>query len=617
MCGILGFTSTDRKSSESEFEVLANTLHHRGPDEYGEYRDSCVSLGIRRLSIIDVKHGHQPIFSEDKSVISVFNGQIYNFRELRYILEGKGHKFNSDSDGEIIPHLYEEFGIDFVNRIEGMFAIAIWDKAHSELHLFRDRFGKKPLLYKALPNGDFYFASEIKTLYQIDKPRISEVDIDSVATYLAFGFTSNPKTIIYGINKIAPGEHLKWRNGQITLRKYWTVELKKNTNSFLENIEQAESLIRNAVRKRLISERPLGAFLSGGVDSSLVVAMMSPYVDNLKTFSVGFSEIEYDESDYAKMVVDRYKTQHTRIAFSNSEILSCLTESMKFYDEPFGDSSSIPTFLLSKIASQSVTVALSGDGGDESFGGYQRYVLYKKFAKYSQLLFMARVLRDKKIIPSQFFPAKVIRGMNSVPYQHSRAGMYEAMMTIIGATTRETLFRPEFKSSSNVPHLEFFKKMNFSRKITDSLIVNTHDINSYLPDDLMYKVDIASMAHSLEVRSPFLDTDVVEFGLSLPENQRVGKFGKVLLRKLAIDYLPSNLIDRPKMGFGIPRKEWLSGVLSPLVNEIVFDRNSLIYNWLDFTSVNNLLSEHRSRNNLDSNVWSIMILELWAREWLA
>jgi asparagine synthase (glutamine-hydrolysing) len=289
---------------------------------------------------------------------------------------------------------------------------------------------------------------------------------------------------------------------------------------------------------------------------------------------------------------------------------------MKFYDEPFGDSSSIPTFLLSKIASQSVTVALSGDGGDEAFGGYQRYVLYKKFAKYSSLLYAARALRDKKMIPNQFFSAKVTRGMESVPEQNSRAGMYEAMMTIIGATTRGTLFRPEFKNSSNTPHLEFFEKMKFSRKIPDSLSVNIHDLGSYLPDDLMYKVDIASMAHSLEVRSPFLDPDVVEFGLSLPEEQRVGKFGKILLRKLALEYLPSNLIDRPKMGFGIPRKEWLGGVLSPLVNDIIFDRTSLIYNWLDFESVNNLLSEHKVRNNLDGAVWSILILELWAREWI-
>jgi asparagine synthase (glutamine-hydrolysing) len=289
---------------------------------------------------------------------------------------------------------------------------------------------------------------------------------------------------------------------------------------------------------------------------------------------------------------------------------------MKFYDEPFGDSSSIPTFLLSKIASQSVTVALSGDGGDEAFGGYQRYVLYKKFARYSYFLYLARALRDKKIIPNQFFASKVTRGMDSVPDEYSKAGMYEAMMTIIGTTTRESLFRSEFKNSSKVPHLEFFGKMNFSRNISDSLSVNIHDINSYLPDDLMYKVDIASMAHSLEVRSPFLDSDVVEFGLSLPEKQRVRKFGKILLRKLALEYLPSDLINRPKMGFGIPRKEWLSGVLSPLVNDVVFDRTSLIYNWLDFESVNNLFSEHKARNNLDGAVWTILILELWAREWL-
>lgn len=616
MCGILGFASLDGHDLKSNLNLLANTLLHRGPDEYGSYSDFNVSLGMRRLSIIDVAHGHQPIFSEDKSIISVFNGQIYNFRELRNFLESKGHKFNSNSDGEIIPHLYEEFGVSFINKIEGMFAIAIWDKTKKELHLFRDRFGKKPLLYKILPNGNMYFASEIKALYQIDQPTISDVDINSIGSYLAFGYTSNPKTIISGIYKLPPGAHLKWAQGKITTFKYWIPTIRKNSYSFDENIDHATELIKSAVLKRLVSERPLGAFLSGGVDSSLVVAMMSPHVHDLKTFSVGFSESDYDESAYANEVASRYKTQHTRITFIESEILNCLDQSMKFYDEPFADSSSLPTFLLSKIASESVTVALSGDGGDEAFGGYQRYVLYKKFARYSSLLFAARTLRDRRLILDKFFSNRILRGIDSIPEQHSKAGMYEAMMTIIGPATRASLLKPEFKKSSLTPHFEFIAGMGNSENLADSLVANIHDLSSYLPDDLMYKVDIASMAHSLEVRSPFLDTDVVEFGLSLPENQRVGRFGKVLLRKLASEYLPINLIDRPKMGFGIPRKEWLSSVLAPTVNDVFLDKNSKIYNWLDFTTTNNLLLEHKTTNKLDGTIWSVLVLELWAREWL-
>jgi asparagine synthase (glutamine-hydrolysing) len=591
-------------------------LQHRGPDEHGSYTDFHVSLGIQRLSIIDVAHGHQPIFSEDKSIVSVFNGQIYNFRELRNVLESKGHKFNSNSDGEIIPHLFEEYGVSFVNKIQGMFSIAIWDKEKKELHLFRDRFGKKPLLYKITSNGDICFASEIKALYRIDQPTISDVDLDSIGTYLAFGFTSNPKTIINGIYKLSPGSHLKWIKGNTTTSKYWAPVIRKNSNSLDENIEQVRALIKSAVLKRLVSERPVGAFLSGGVDSSLVVAMMSQHVNNLKTFSVGFSESDYDESAYATEVAKRYNTQHTRITFIENEILNCLEESIKFYDEPFADSSSISTFLLSKVASESVTVALSGDGGDEAFGGYQRYVLYKKFAKYSPLLFAARNLRDRRLILEKLLSGRMLRGINSIPGQHSKAGMYEAMMTIIGSSMRETLLKTEFKKSSLVPHSAFISAMENTKYLADSLVANIHDIRSYLPDDLMYKVDIASMAHSLEVRSPFLDVDVIEFGLSLPESQRVGRFGKVLLRKLASEYLPTNLINRPKMGFGIPRKEWLSGVLAPTVDNVFLDRESKIYNWLDFTATNNLLLEHKARNNLDGAVWSILVLELWAREWL-
>jgi asparagine synthase (glutamine-hydrolysing) len=437
-----------------------------------------------------------------------------------------------------------------------------------------------------------------------------------VATFLAFGHTSNPKTIVNDVFKLPPATHLKWSAGIIEVSNFWIPKIENNVNSLEENIDCAKELIETAIKKRLVSERPLGAFLSGGIDSSLVVAMMTPHVRNLKTFSVGFHESDYDESRFANVVAQKYRTNHTQMYLKQNELVDTLFESIKYYDEPFADSSSLATFYLSKIAAQQVTVALSGDGGDEAFGGYQRYVLYKRFARFSPLLFLAQSFRSNGILPDFLFPKRVLRGLNSIPGQHSRAGMYEAMMTLIGSINREALLKPEFKKSNIVPHLDFLARMQNNKSLPDSLSANLQDIHSYLPDDLMYKVDIASMAHSLEVRSPFLDTDVVEFGLSLPEAQRVGKFGKILLRKLALEYLPSDLIDRPKMGFGIPRNEWLRTSFAHLVDEVILDRKSYIYNWLDFDSVNNVLREHKVSNNLDGMIWSILILELWAREWL-
>ena len=616
MCGIVGSAFPDGNFSKLNVRNFADVLSHRGPDEYGEYSDLNVSLGMRRLSIIDVCNGHQPIFSEDESIVSIFNGQIYNFQKLRHELQGKGHKLKSNSDSEIIPHLFEEFGPSFVSKIEGMFAIAVWDKTSRTLHLYRDRFGKKPLVYTTTREGGFYFASEIKALFSLKKPGTSSVNIESVANFLAFGHTSNPNTIINDVFKLPPATHLKWSDGIIEISNFWIPKIENNLNSLEENIDHAKALIEKAIKKRLVSERPLGAFLSGGIDSSLIVAMMTPHVENLKTFSVGFHESDYDESRFANIVAQKYRTNHTQMYLNQTELVDTLFESIKYYDEPFADSSSLATFYLSKIAAQQVTVALSGDGGDEAFGGYQRYVLYKRFAHFSPLLFLAQLLRSKGILPDFLFPKRVLRGLNSIPGQHSRAGMYEAMMTLIGSINREVLLKPEFKKSNIVPHLDFLARMQDYKSLPDSLSANLQDIHSYLPDDLMYKVDIASMAHSLEVRSPFLDTEVVEFGLSLPEAQRVGKFGKILLRKLALEYLPSELIDRPKMGFGIPRKEWLRTSFAPLVDEVILDRKSYIYNWLDFNSVNNVLNEYKASNNLDGVIWSILILELWAREWL-
>jgi asparagine synthase (glutamine-hydrolysing) len=617
MCGILGYVKTQPDFANIDIPSWAETLHHRGPDEYGVFSSEAFGLGMRRLSIIDVEHGHQPIFNETREIVAVFNGQIYNYKELAAMLRLKGHILNSDSDGEVIVHLYEEFGELFVEKIDGMFAIALVDLVSNSLHLYRDRFGKKPLVYEVDKDGGILFASELKSLLEINKRGIDDISSESLGLYFAFGYIPSPNTIFSGISKLPPASYLRWQSGKLEITKYWSPQIRKNLDSLAENKETGKKLITEAIRKRLMSERPLGAFLSGGIDSSLVVAILSEMsASQLETFSVGFEHREYDESEYALTVSKMYNTKHTEIILRDEEIIEGFIDAFNYFDEPFADSSWLATFLLSRVTSNAVTVAMSGDGGDEAFGGYIRYSLLNKYAKYGKVIWFVQALNHFHLVPMFLLRGRAKRLLDSTPASHSKAGMYEAMMTLTGVSTRKRIFKNRYESAAIFPHSWFKQKFESSVNSQAVMKANLYDINTYLPDDLMYKVDIASMASSLEVRAPFLDPTVVEFGLSLPSDQRVTDVGKVLLREIAYDYLPRDLIDRPKMGFGIPRSEWLSGPLANTLEETLFNSESLIYNWLDQTEVEKLYGEFKSGSHVDGTLWSIICLELWGRRWL-
>ena len=617
MCGILGYGKTQPTTVNIDIPTWAESLHHRGPDEYGGFSTNNFGIGMRRLSIIDVKNGHQPIFNETREVIAVFNGQIYNYKELAAMLRGKGHRLNSDSDGEVIVHLYEEFGELFVEKIQGMFAIALVDLAINSLYLYRDRFGKKPLVYEVDENGEILFASEIKALLEIRSRGVKDVSSESLGLYFALGYIPSPRTIFHDVFKLPPASYLKWNSGNHQIIKYWEPEISKNDKSLAENKDTAKELIVEAIRKRLMSERPLGAFLSGGIDSSLVVALLSEMSPNqLETFSVGFEHSDYDESQYALAVSKMYNTKHTEIILRDEEIFDGFIDAFNYFDEPFADSSWLATFLLSRVTSQAVTVAISGDGGDEAFGGYIRYSILRKYSKFGKIIYVIQALDHLRLVPKFLLPRRARRLLESTPASHSLAGMYEAMMTLTGVAMRKRIFKKSLEHAAVFPHSWFKKQFGPTSPRQAVMHANLYDIATYLPDDLMYKVDIASMASSLEVRAPFLDPLVVEFGLSLPLDQRVTDIGKVLLRELAYDYLPKDLIDRPKMGFGIPRSEWLSGPLAQILDEKLSDSDSFIYNWLDQTQVEELYNEFKSGAQVDGTIWSILCLELWGRRWL-
>jgi asparagine synthase (glutamine-hydrolysing) len=406
MCGILGYISTEGSQHKIDLEQWANTLFHRGPDEFGGFSDEGVGLGMRRLSIIDVANGHQPIFNEKRTVIAIFNGQIYNYEDLARELTVKGHVLNSESDGEVIVHLFEEYGEAFVNRLEGMFSIALYDTVAKKLYLFRDRIGKKPLVYFHDKNGNLFFASELKSLLKVFPKSKDDISPKSLGLFLELGYVPSPFTIFEQFRKLPPASFLTWEAGSVTLTRYWEPTIVRNKKSLAENKENLKFLLRQAVDKRLMSERPLGAFLSGGIDSSLVVAFMSELSQNpVKTFSVGFDHAKFDESSYALEVAQRYGTEHTQITLNDGEILEGFLESFEYYDEPFADSSSLATFLLSKKTAECVTVVLSGDGGDESFGGYERYVILKKYSRYLPFINLLKVAAKLKILPFFLLPS--------------------------------------------------------------------------------------------------------------------------------------------------------------------------------------------------------------------
>lgn len=613
MCGIAGGVGIRAPRGDALGRQL-DSIYHRGPDERGTFFDEGVALGISRLSIIDVGTGQQPVSNESKTIQLVFNGEIYNFASLRQSLASKGHRFRSNGDSEVLVHLYEEYGIEFVKQINGMFAIAIWDTRDKSLTLIRDRMGKKPLWYAFQPDGTLFFGSEVKALIAAGVK--TTLRIEAISEVMQFGYVNAPKSAYNEINQLPPASIGIWKNGLWKSRTYWAPDFEsENKISYQDALEETKVLIRQAVERRLISERPLGSFLSGGFDSTVVTAYMAQLVPGkVKTFSIGFNDARYDESAYARAVARYIGTEHVeeRLSPDPALLLEQLADTL---DQPFADSSIIPTFMLSKFASQEVVVALGGDGGDEVFGGYDRYLAIPVMQKWNSLLKIASPLASGIKTRGVVNNRKAKRLLSQVLPQESLADRYLSVLSLGQPNELEKLLSPSYYSNSAV--LEFVQSFGAPGARDDLGHMMRSDFQWYLPGDLLVKADMATMANSLEVRSPLLDHDLVEWSMRLPTSYKIqGRQTKYILKEIARSLVPSELIDRPKMGFAIPRADWLRTGLHTMTHDLLTDSTAKERGWFGQTEVVKVLSDHDAGRDRDSLIWPMLMLELWARTWL-
>lgn len=621
MCGICGKISLNSNSIDSQLIYkMAEVLKHRGPDEQGVYIDGNIGLGHRRLSIIDLSNAaHQPMSNEDKTVWIVCNGEIYNFQELRKSLEEKGHKFCSHSDTEVIIHLYENMGTDCVKELRGMFAFAIWDKNKQRLLLVRDRVGKKPLNY-AIKNGNLIFASEIKAILQ--DPQISrEVNAEALDLYLTYGYIPAPQTIFSGVKKLPPAHMLIWEKGKIDIKCYWSLSYQNKSHMDEEEYcTRILDLLTESTRIRMISDVPLGAFLSGGIDSSAVVAIMSRLSrQRVKTFSIGFQEESFNELKYARKIAKLFNTDHHEYIVK-TDALEVLPKLIWHFNEPFADSSAIPTYYLSKMTRQEVTVALNGDGGDESFGGYERYAANKIANIYR---FIPKIVRKNMIAPFiQNLPettrkkdfVKNLKRFTSAD-EFSKERRYAYWMSIFYNELKADLYSEEFKNrlkdfDSRDYLCSTYRQSDAANFVDSTLFVDTM---TYLPGDLLVKMDITSMANSLEARSPFLDHKLMEFAASMPPSLKLrGITTKYILKKVFSKILPKEILKRRKQGFGVPVGSWFRNELKGYAYEILLSRDCIRRGYFKEEAVKRMLDEHvLGKVDHGPRIWSLVNLELW------
>lgn len=621
MCGICGiwYFDPEHPVNPALLQAMTDEIHHRGPDEGGYHIDGSVGLGFRRLSIIDVGGSHQPMPNEDERIWIVFNGEIYNFQELRADLAAR-HSFRTAGDTETILHAYEEFGARCVDQFRGMFAFAIWDGVARRLTLAVDRFGKKPVYYW-LDGEKVVFGSEMKCIMQ--HPNLDRtLDLDALDEYLTYGYITAPKTILKAVRKLEPGHTLTIsQDGRAQHDQYWHPDLcaeREQDNRPLDELAaELRGLLTDAVRLRMISDVPLGAFLSGGVDSSAVVGLMSQISDQpVKTFSIGFDEAAYDETHYAQIVADYCKTDHVREVV-RPDVVNILPKLIHQFDEPFADSSMIPTYYVSEVARKYVTVALSGDGGDEVFGGYPWY----RYGGRHQLL--------QSIIPVSLRPAAEAVGQ-AMP-RFTRVGGY---MTEVSKPTRHwgmrfKFFDPAQRAALYQPSLaaelahfpgERAKTEAFDRAGGLDWLAQLQysDLTNYMPGDILVKVDRASMLASLEVRSPLLDHKVFEFMARIPPRYKTSLTdSKILLKKAVGSLLPPQIHTRNKQGFGIPLGEWLAHPLEPMLRETLLGTASRERGLFNIPLVSTMIDEHTSgRKDHRERLWGLFCFELWAQEYL-
>jgi asparagine synthase (glutamine-hydrolysing) len=617
VCGIAGIVRADSARVDRELLARMNgAIRHRGPDDDGFYFGDGVGLAMRRLSIIDLAHGQQPIHNQDETAWIVFNGEIYNYRELRAQLESLGHRFYTDSDTEAIIHAYDQYGTDCPKYLRGMFAFAIWDERAKSLFLARDRVGKKPLLYAEL-NGQLAFGSEFSAL--LEHPDISrDVDFEAIHYYLAFICVPAPLTAYRAIRKLEPGHSLLWRNGEIKIERYWQLDFSKKLNISEEEAgERVVELLREAVRIRLMSEVPLGAFLSGGIDSSAVVALMAQESsEQVKTFSIGFDEQDFSELHHARRVAEHVGADHHEfIVRPNAmEILPTLVE---HYGEPFADSSAIPSYYVSRETRQYVTVALNGDGGDECFAGYQRYAAMSIAQKYGALPGAGVIARISQAFPGFDDRPRMLRRAKRFLTAASQPAVerYLSWISAFDEGARRSLYSDDFGHQTSKYRTAsiiepWFAKANGAGIVDAALLADTM---TYLPNDLLVKMDIASMAVSLEARSPFLDHHVMEYAASLPEKLKLrGLTTKYLLKRVLKTLVPEENLTRSKMGFGVPIGYWFRGAMQPFLRETLLSDKALSRGLFKPGAVRSFIDRHvEAKADHSQRLWSLLMLELW------
>jgi asparagine synthase (glutamine-hydrolysing) len=607
MCGICGVLAPAGPADPALVERMNAALVHRGPDEGSVDAFGRCVLGHRRLQVIDLATGSQPVANESGDVIAVFNGELYNFRRLRQELAAAGHQVPGTGDTPVIPHLYEEDGPQLVRRLAGMFAIALWDGRRERLVLARDRVGKKPLLWTRLDDGTLAFASELKALLRLPGLR-REVDPAALDAYLALQYVPRG-TALRGVEKLPPGHVLVAEGGSVRVEPYWQLEPRGQERSDEEWLEQVRATVSAAVRGRLVADVPLGVLLSGGIDSSIVVAELAKAEGTVRTFTVGFGHDRYDERAYARTVAQRYGTEHEEIVVE-PDVEELLPELAQAFDEPLGDEAALPQFVVSELARRHVTVALTGDGGDEAFAGYERYI--------------AHGLARRLALPGAARTARALRWAGRAEPRSSanRAGRlleaaatpaaarYGRLLEVFPAALRAELWQPEFVREP-VPAWQLL-----GPPPGDGIAaLQRLDVRTYLPGDLLLKADITSMAHSLELRSPLLDHEVLELGVSLPDRLKTrGLRGKEALRRAFADALPPQVVRRGKSGFGVPLAAWFRGELRGLAADLLLDERARGRGQLRPAAVKRLLDEHVSgRADHGHRLWCLVMLELWQR----
>ncbi len=616
MCGITGIIYFDKehKVDKNILKDMTDSLYHRGPDDEGFYMNENVGLGFRRLSIIDLNTGNQPLSNEDGRFWIVFNGEIYNYLELRTDLLSKGHVFKTKTDTETIVHLYEQYGVECLQYLQGMFAFAIWDNQKKQLFVARDRFGIKPFYYALTQNG-FVFGSEIKA---ITKSGIvnKTFDFSALDSYFAYGYITSDKSIYSEIKKLSPANYaiLDLSSApKLSFQEYWSIQFEPDySRSEAQWIEELRFLFSKSVKMHMMSDVPIGAFLSGGIDSSSIVAEMSKNSNYpIQTFSLGFREKTFDELPFAREMANKYNTEHHELIIE-SQSIDLLPKIINLYDEPFADSSAIPTFILSEFTRKFVTVALSGDGGDELFGGYNNYSKMNWINKFNidfadiNKFFWGSI---NKILPESFY------GKGSTYYLSQNKADLAAYFCIWTREERHRLFNQNLNSYSDFESIESFKEKILRKGENDEYLSNNQklDMQTYLVDDILTKVDRASMYHSLEVRIPLLDHKFAELTFKIPSKLKIKRSSqKYILKKAMAPLLTRSVLNHRKHGFSIPLRYWFKDDLRSYVNDSLNSGNSLLSNYVDKKVISRLLDENqKGMRNLSAKVWTLLVFNEW------